>query len=107
MNAIRLFSNDMRIEVGISNCAILVMKRGKLVLSDGLELPKTDVIKNIDTDRVKRIWGYRNEKSGHSRAQQKIKGYSKIISTVEIQYPPSTPKQSIIVDILLAYLTGR
>ena len=35
----RIFSEDIGMQFGIEKCAILVIKKGKIVKSDGIELP--------------------------------------------------------------------
>ena len=50
INTVRIFSNDIGMEFGISKCAVLVMKRGKLSRSEGLELPTGEIIRNADSD---------------------------------------------------------
>ena len=37
-------------EFGISKCGVLVMKKGKLIHSEGIEIPSGDRIKEIDAD---------------------------------------------------------
>ena len=39
IQTVRLFSKDIRMEFGIEKCAMLVMERGKIVKSVGIELP--------------------------------------------------------------------
>ena len=41
----RVFSEDIAIEFGIEKCAILVMEKGKIVKSVGIELPDGKLIK--------------------------------------------------------------
>ena len=50
MNTVRIFSEDIRMEFGISKCGVLVMKKGKLIHSEGIEIPSGDRIKEIDAD---------------------------------------------------------
>ena len=48
VQALRIFSNDVRMQLGISKCAMLEMKIGKVVLSEVIELPnrKTKLIQH-------------------------------------------------------------
>ena len=41
------FSEDIGMEFGIENCATLVMEKGKIVKSVGIELPNGKVIKSL------------------------------------------------------------
>ena len=39
IHAVSIYSQDIGMEFGIENCAMLVMKSGKRHLTDGMELP--------------------------------------------------------------------
>ena len=45
VQAVRVLSEDIGMEFGIEKCAILVMDKGKIVKSVGIELPDGKVIK--------------------------------------------------------------
>ena len=45
VQTVRVFSEDVGIEFGIEKCAMLVMEKGKIVKSVGIELPDGKVIK--------------------------------------------------------------
>ena len=47
VKTIRVFSEDIGMEFGIEKYAMLVMKRGKIVKSVGIELPNDKVIKSL------------------------------------------------------------
>ena len=54
MQAVRIYSQDIRMEFGIDECAMLVMKSDKRHLTDGMELPNQDKIRTLaemETDR--------------------------------------------------------
>ena len=42
-----IFSEDIGMEFGIEKCAMLVMEKGKIVNSFGIELPNSEVIKSL------------------------------------------------------------
>ena len=44
---VRVFSEDIGMEFGIENCAMLVMKKGKILKSVDIELPDGKVIKSL------------------------------------------------------------
>ena len=44
---VRVFSEDIGMEFGIEKCAMLVMEKGKIVKSAGIELPDNEVIKSL------------------------------------------------------------
>ena len=47
VQTVRVFSEDIGIEFGIEKCAMLVMEKGKIVKSVGIELPDGKVIKSL------------------------------------------------------------
>ena len=47
IQTVRVFSEDIRMEFGIEKSAMLVMKKGKIVKSVGIELPDGKVIKSL------------------------------------------------------------
>ena len=47
IHVVRIYSQDIGIEFGIENCAMLVMKSGKRHLTDGMELPNEDKIRTL------------------------------------------------------------
>ena len=47
VQTVRLFSEDIGMEFGIEKCAMLVMEKGKIVKSVGIELPNGKVIKSL------------------------------------------------------------
>ena len=47
LQIVRVFSEDIGMEFGIENCAMLVMKKGKIVKSVDIELPDGKVIKSL------------------------------------------------------------
>ena len=47
VQTIRVCSEDIGIEFGIEKCAMLVMEKGKIVKSVGIELPDGKVIKSL------------------------------------------------------------
>ena len=47
VQAIGIFSKDMRMEISIEKCAMLVIEKRKLVKSVGIELPDGNIIKSL------------------------------------------------------------
>ena len=41
------FSTDIGMEFGIRKCGVLVLKRGKIVRCEGIELPNDEIIKEV------------------------------------------------------------
>ena len=48
IHTVRIFSQDINMEFGLSKCASLVMKRGKFERSDGINMPNGDVMKSVE-----------------------------------------------------------
>ena len=48
IQTVRVFSQDIRMEFGIDKCATIVLKRGKLVKSDGIKLPDGKEMKSLN-----------------------------------------------------------
>ena len=50
IQTVRVFSSDIGMEFGIEKCAILIMKRGKVSISNGIKLSCDDVIKALNAE---------------------------------------------------------
>ena len=48
IHTVRIFSDDIRMEFGLSKCALLVMKRGRFERSEGIEMPNAEIMKSIE-----------------------------------------------------------
>ena len=48
ISTIQILSNDIGMEFGIKRCGVLVLKRGKVVSSEGVEMPDGERIKEIE-----------------------------------------------------------
>ena len=45
--SVRVFSEDIGMEFGVEKCTMLVMEKGKIVKSVGIELPNGKIIKSL------------------------------------------------------------
>ena len=54
VSTIELFSQDIGMEFGIKKCGVILMNRGKVKSTDGIELPSGEKIREIEKD------GYKN-----------------------------------------------
>ena len=45
-----VFSQDTRMAFGVKKCGVAVIKKGKVVTSDGIQLPNGENIKNVDDE---------------------------------------------------------
>ena len=52
VQTVGVFSEDVGIEFGIEKCAMLVMEKGKIVKSVGIELPNGKVIKFLQKMKI-------------------------------------------------------
>ena len=50
LQTVRIFSSDTEMQIKISKCAMLEMKRGKVVQSEGIELPRGGTIKSLEDE---------------------------------------------------------
>ena len=48
IQTIRIFNEDIGMQFGIEKCAMLVMKKGKILKSDGIEFPIDKVNKSLE-----------------------------------------------------------
>ena len=47
VQSVRVVSNDIDMEFGVNKCAMLVIKRGKVIESNGINLPNNETISSI------------------------------------------------------------
>ena len=57
LNTVRVFSQDIGMQFGINKCAVLVLKRGKVVRCEGIECPTTKSLKVWGKERGTSILG--------------------------------------------------
>ena len=50
-NIVRVFTEDIKMEFGIKECAHITLKRGKVVSKGGMELTSGDIIDEIDVEK--------------------------------------------------------
>ena len=48
IETVKIFSQDIRMQFAIDKCAMLVMKKGKIVKSDDIQFPNDKVIKSLE-----------------------------------------------------------
>ena len=48
IETVKIFSQDIRLQFAIDKCAMLVMKKGKIVKSDDIQFPNDKVIKSLE-----------------------------------------------------------
>ena len=47
VSTVQILSNDIRMEFGIKRCGVLLLKRGKVVSSEGAEMSDGEIIKEL------------------------------------------------------------
>ena len=57
MHAVRIYNQGIGMEFGIEKCAMLVMKSGKRHLTDGMELPNQDNIRELGEKETSKYFG--------------------------------------------------
>ena len=58
IRTVRIYSQNIRMKVGIENCAMLVMKRGKRHVTDGMEQRNQDKIKTLRKNETYKYLGF-------------------------------------------------
>ena len=48
VNTVKKFSEDIKMEFGLPKCGVLIMKRKKVVKSEGISMPNEKMMKNIE-----------------------------------------------------------
>ena len=56
VRTVHILSKDIGMEFGIKKCGMLVMKKGKIVKCNGIQLPDGEAIKSIEADGYKYLW---------------------------------------------------
>ena len=57
VNAVHAVSDDIGMEFGIKKCGVLIMKRGKVMTCEGIELPNGMTMKEVENEGYIYIWG--------------------------------------------------
>ena len=76
LQSVRIVSEDIRMEFGIEKCAVLVMKRGKLVKSEGIVIPGERLIRAMndgDVDAYKYLGVLEGDEIKHTKMKRRIK----------------------------------
>ena len=57
VHTLRVFSEDIGMQFGINNCAVLVMKKGKMTKCEGIKMLDGSLFRNIDEGDVYKYLG--------------------------------------------------
>ena len=74
IHSVRIFTDDIKMEFGLSKCAMIVIKRGKLVRSEGIKMPDGEVLKSLeDGDEYKYLGVLEADNIKHETMKNNIK----------------------------------
>ena len=66
------YSEDIGMKFGIDKCAVLELETGRLVRSEGIELPDGERIIELDQERYKYLWVLQLDKSMDKEKKENI-----------------------------------
>ena len=74
IQTVRVFSNDIGMEFGVEKCAVLTMKKGKMINSDGIALPNKTKMKEMkEGDSYKYLGVIQADGMKHHEMKEKVK----------------------------------
>ena len=73
VNMVKNYSDDIKMEFGMSKCAMLSVVKGKRKPGEGLELPSGDVMKDVDQDGYKYLGVLQKDSLMCSEMKKKVK----------------------------------
>ena len=86
IQSVRIVSGDMQMKFGISKCATLIMKRGKVIQSEGIHLPGDKNIRSLkseDNEGYKYLGVLEADDIKHGEMKEKIqKEYFRRLKTI-------------------------
>ena len=73
VNTVRIFSEAIKMEFGLPKCGVLIMKRGKVVKSEGISMPDGKMMKNIEEGGYKYLGILEADGVKHEEMKDQIK----------------------------------
>ncbi|XP_069979445.1 uncharacterized protein [Penaeus vannamei] len=73
VNTVRIFSEDIKMEFGLSKCGELIIKRGKVVESDGLCMPDGAMMRNVEESGYKYLGVLEVDGIKHDQMKDQVK----------------------------------
>ena len=73
VNAVRVCSEDIKMEFGLPKCGVLIMKRGKVVKSEGISMSDGKMMKNIEEGGYKYLGILEADGVKHEEMKDQIK----------------------------------
>ena len=73
VQTVRILSQDIKMEFGIEKCALINIKRGKTITTEGIRLPDGNIIKEIDENGYKYLGIIEGETIKHQEMKDNIR----------------------------------
>ena len=73
VNTVRIFLEDIKMEFGLPKCGVLIMKREKVVKSEGISMPNGKMLKNIEEGGYKYLGILEADGVKHEEMKDQIK----------------------------------
>ena len=73
VNTVKNYSDDIKMEFGMSKCAVLSVVKGKRKIGEGLELPSGEVMKDVDREGYKYLGVLQKDSVMCSEMKKKVK----------------------------------
>ena len=69
----RIFSDDAGMAFGLDKCVVLVLKRGKVVRTEGIELPDEKRMREVNLDGYKYLGKLQLDSNMNREMKEKVK----------------------------------
>ena len=73
IQTMRIFSDDFSMVFGLEKCAVLVLKRGKIVRTEGIELSDGKCMREVNLDRYKYLGVLQIDSIMNREMKEKVK----------------------------------
>ena len=73
IQTVRMFSDDAGMVFGVEKCAVLVLKRGKMVRTEGIELPDEKRMREVSLDGYKYLGVLQLDSIMNREMKEKVK----------------------------------
>ena len=77
IQTVRIFSDDVGMVFGLGKCAVLVLKRGKMVRTEGIELPDGKRMREVNLDGYKYLGVLQLDSIMNREMKEKVKSKCK------------------------------
>ena len=109
MQRVRIFNSDIGMQYEISKCATLEMKKGKIVQTDGIELPSGETIKSLEHEKGYKYLGVLHFESVKSKLMKDMitkEYYQRIRKTLKASLNAENTIQTIHAKAILVIRYG-